>query len=392
MTSHDEFFTEQQPVAVFKHTLLSHYLTVWASKLGSRNPELAFIDGYAGAGQYDDGTPGSPLLALDISGKIAAQSSPKDLRCHFVEQQPEHAQTLRESIAQHPQRSRAQVYEGGIEDHLDGILTHVGERPTLVFLDPFGASFDADLLRETLLAKPGRKVEVLLNVSLTAVWRIGGQLAKNQLESRALTRLDTALGGEWWREEFIKAHTELTLNRSGRAASQASVRVADQFAQRLTSSRRGLRSLSVPLRKTLDRGPIFSLVLLYDHPDARMVFINAAASAHKAWRRHYWDDEAIRINSGDDTLFDVDLEREFEDEMVRLEEANVEAIKNNIRALLARGASGQVSDHAEAVFGTTIGTAGEKTMRRVLRELHTDGEIADSPVNVRPPRWQIRRP
>lgn len=392
MTSHDEFFTEQQPLAVFKHTLLRQYLTVWASKLGSLSPDLVFIDGYAGTGSYEDGTPGSPLLALDIAREVAEQSNPKNLQCHFVEQRPDHARKLRENVAQHSESNRARVHEGSIEDHLDGILATVGQRPTLVFLDPFGASFDADLLRESLLAERRQKVEVLLNVSLTTVWRIGGLLAANKLESRALNRLDSALGGQWWRQEFIDAYAELTNKKSGLAASKASAKVANKFAERLSSSREGLHVLSVPLRKSLTAGPIFSLLLFYDHPDARMVFIDAAANAHKNWRERYWNDEAIRFSTQPPGLFDLEDINGFDNEMANLQSSNVDAIKENIRGLLACRKEGLVADLAESAFGRTIGTAGDKTMRQALRELHDAGEIADSPSGVRPRDWRIRLP
>jgi three-Cys-motif partner protein len=43
-----------------KHELLDKYLGGWIPILGSRNDRLLIFDGFAGRGEYEDGTPGSP--------------------------------------------------------------------------------------------------------------------------------------------------------------------------------------------------------------------------------------------------------------------------------------------------------------------------------------------
>ena len=47
-----------------KHDILESYLSGWFPILTSRNERVVFFDGFAGRGRYNDGTEGSPLIAL----------------------------------------------------------------------------------------------------------------------------------------------------------------------------------------------------------------------------------------------------------------------------------------------------------------------------------------
>ncbi len=68
------------------------------------------------------------------------------------------------------------------------------------------------------------KVEVLLNVSIQAVWRIGGLLTSNTYEPhfhKSLERLDNSLDGTWWRAQFIEARERFQLDGTARYVAQA---------------------------------------------------------------------------------------------------------------------------------------------------------------------------
>ncbi|WP_206079723.1 hypothetical protein [Propioniciclava coleopterorum] len=75
MTRHEGFFQQRQPAAVLKHALLREYTKVFASTVGSqdRARPVWVIDGYAGAGAYEEPDPegthpdGSPLIVLKMA-------------------------------------------------------------------------------------------------------------------------------------------------------------------------------------------------------------------------------------------------------------------------------------------------------------------------------------
>jgi hypothetical protein len=72
-----DFFESKNPQAVLKHGLLTRYAHNFAGRAGhATGGRIAFIDGCSGAGRYEDGSPGSPLL-LASSAKRARRSSEK---------------------------------------------------------------------------------------------------------------------------------------------------------------------------------------------------------------------------------------------------------------------------------------------------------------------------
>ncbi|WP_157617182.1 class I SAM-dependent methyltransferase [Saccharomonospora marina] len=75
------FFDARQAPAVVKHGLLKRYCRAFAMKAGTRTP-VTFLDGYAGAGCYDDDTPGSPLVLAEAARSVAAK---RQIEAIFVE-------------------------------------------------------------------------------------------------------------------------------------------------------------------------------------------------------------------------------------------------------------------------------------------------------------------
>jgi len=49
-----------------KHILLKKYLAAWIQILGSWSNRICYFDGFAGRGEYTDGTLGSPIIALEV--------------------------------------------------------------------------------------------------------------------------------------------------------------------------------------------------------------------------------------------------------------------------------------------------------------------------------------
>ncbi|GAA3436093.1 hypothetical protein GCM10018954_057020 [Kutzneria kofuensis] len=72
MNASRTFFRERRAQAVFKHGILSRYPVVFAAKTGWRGRPVAYLDGYAGRGEYEDGSPGSPLLLSEKAEGVAA--------------------------------------------------------------------------------------------------------------------------------------------------------------------------------------------------------------------------------------------------------------------------------------------------------------------------------
>ncbi len=129
------------------------------------------------------------------------------------------------------------------------------------------------------------------------------------------------------------------------------------------------------LRKTTEAEPIFSLTLFHKHREARLLFIDSAARAHREWRRAYWGDQAIRLNTSD-TLFEISPDAECDHELEALSRESVAKIQKNIVSVLERALAIRVSDHPSQLFGKSIGTAGKSELRKAINKLEKDGRIS----------------
>src|SRR5580704_5033889 len=71
-----------EPHTRAKHEILKRYLQAWMVILSQgRFPEILYIDGFAGPGEYSGGEVGSPIIALDTA---LAFRPPLTSQVHFL--------------------------------------------------------------------------------------------------------------------------------------------------------------------------------------------------------------------------------------------------------------------------------------------------------------------
>ena len=79
-----------------KHILLEKYLAAWIPILGSWNQKICYFDGFAGKGEYLDGTIGSPIVALKVADRKANYFG--KLSCIFIEKDGDYYRNLEEVL------------------------------------------------------------------------------------------------------------------------------------------------------------------------------------------------------------------------------------------------------------------------------------------------------
>lgn len=88
-------------VSRVKHIILENYFPPWAMILGSRNSELAYVDCFAGPGQYEmDGKPvkGSPVIAVEEAIRLVQGRHVQSLLLHLVDNEPEQVEQLKSRL------------------------------------------------------------------------------------------------------------------------------------------------------------------------------------------------------------------------------------------------------------------------------------------------------
>jgi three-Cys-motif partner protein len=166
-----------------KHQMLSRYLGGWYPILSSWNGRVVFLDGFAGRGRYNDGSEGSPLIALRclLDHRTFSQMRHREFVFCFIEANYENAQSLEREIdafkaarAPWPESVRAYVINDKFDVTANAMLGYLREQkrnlaPTFAFIDPFGYSgLPMDVLAD-LLSYP--RTEVFLNFMVGHVQR-----------------------------------------------------------------------------------------------------------------------------------------------------------------------------------------------------------------------------
>ncbi|MFF3863347.1 three-Cys-motif partner protein TcmP [Streptomyces sp. NPDC002209] len=341
------FFVSKKAAAVLKHAILDKYVVPFASKVGKYAPDgrVVYLDGYAGPGRYDDGTPGSPDLILDSAAAISAF---RKLDCYFIEKNRKNYQSLSALVAEaREQGLSAHALQGGVERHLDHVLEAAQGSPLFAFLDPFGLGITFEALTQRIFGSRragGQPTEVLLNFNANAVRRIGGLLTStkdNPRKPATLKALDDACGGDWWQQEF--------LDSAGNP--EAVRRIARGFAQRVGKAVNA-GSWIVGVRNRADLQVAYNLVHFSRHRDGLWLFGEAASLAQVEWRR------ACLPPDTPDMLFNPADTFEQEEEVRRL--GWIKTIRANLEDLLHKHGSFVVGDHQREVLAGVLGEARER--------------------------------
>jgi three-Cys-motif partner protein len=141
-----------------KHEILRRYLGAWFPILIQHFQSARIVDGFAGPGEYENGQPGSPLIALDVLLKHPSQAVRNathkgTTELIFIEQDARRSKNLAELVQKQrqklacPPNLQTRIITGTFAGEMEKIL-QVMERqqaegktvPSFVFIDPFGYS------------------------------------------------------------------------------------------------------------------------------------------------------------------------------------------------------------------------------------------------------------
>lgn len=374
------FFEEPQAAAILKHGILGRYLPTYLRKVGSTSGGRGvYIDGYAGRGRYEDGSPGSPALAVEAAKALSGNRS---VDAFFVEEDLESYEALSRYIGE--ARPDWKVLRGTIEAHLPKIMGLVpADIPLLAFMDPFGLGVPMKQLDEQLLSRGGRMMgrrlrldgvatEVLLNFSLPGLRRNGGHLLSRgkdptYLKARAtiLDNMDATLGGDWWQAIWAGG------------GQDREDQILTEYRQRLCDLPGGYGVFSLPVADRLGGPASYWLMLLTQHEDGAWLFNDQVSLASEEYRQF------CLSAAGELDLVDV-----------KARDAEwVDQIAVNVVAELANGtfkAAARISE----VYGELIGVARSTHFKRAV-----DGLVKAGTVLKAPEKWpknygqvRIKRP
>lgn len=132
--NNNDFFQVKKPWSIIKDQLLGCYLKPYFQKiLGTQKP-VFYIDAFAGKGMFDDGNPGSPIIALDVISEALTKTTFRQptIKSCFIELN--HANSLAENIKGY---SNFSVIEGKYEEKIEQQLQNKQSQNVFLYIDPY---------------------------------------------------------------------------------------------------------------------------------------------------------------------------------------------------------------------------------------------------------------
>lgn len=238
-----------------KHRVLSYYLGIWSKILGERFANLVYWDCYAGRGDYSEGEPGSPLLAMEISQRCFEEGNSKDrpinMMCIFIEKNRachDYLRDLLHDLYPDEEGIRWHLYGGDCARTYYKLQTEsdnpmfTKQYPNFFFLDPYGLMAPLEMVKHMML---GRSREVMITFMVEFVKRYASQRSQER-------NLKGIFGAD-------------TLTNLQRLCSEPDAHraIADYYSRRLHAEEgAGIRFLTQPFEMRPDRRdiPLYYLI------------------------------------------------------------------------------------------------------------------------------------
>jgi three-Cys-motif partner protein len=137
-----DFFSEQKEQSEVKTAIITKYLPAWTRIMfkRARRDKVAYIDLFAGPGQFKDGTKSTPLIVLEMA--IQDADMREKLITIFNDKDSEAAKSLEQAIHSLPRVDKLkyapEVFNFEIGDEIADMFNKRHMVPTLLFVDPWG--------------------------------------------------------------------------------------------------------------------------------------------------------------------------------------------------------------------------------------------------------------
>jgi three-Cys-motif partner protein len=193
-----------------KHRILTEYMNAWFPIIGQTAGRIIYLDGFAGSGDYVDGSHGSPVIAIECAKNHVLKAK---MSCEMVflfteihKGRYEHLRQLLERLYGKwdektetfqglPSNYKFGLTHGDFNEVTKGILKELEENgenlaPTMAFIDPFGYELDLNLLARILKF---RRCELLVTYMAGFIDRFASETKHRESIKRTLQVTDADL-------------------------------------------------------------------------------------------------------------------------------------------------------------------------------------------------------
>lgn len=370
-----DFFKSKNSWSIIKDQLLGCYLPQYFQKVLMTRRPIYYVDCFAGKGKFDDGNPGSPLIALQIREDCLGRTKLDNGKIDICFIDLNHATELSANIADFGNNSGGlEVVSGRYEDEISRMLVNKRGANVFLYIDPYGIqALDFDLFNK--FAMYGfRSIEMLINMNsfgffrdACRVMRVDYQYDEALIDlddiveydptevdtsSQSVDMMNKIAGGEYW-QTIVKDY------QAGRIDGyQAERRFSTEYKQNLKQKYTYI--LDMPIR-----------MKPYQRPKYRMI--------HACNHEHGCILMADNMASRSDQLF-TDIQQRgqmsFLDQTLENDVINRSQIYEKMNTFLQKFPNGMTADKLLASFYTEYGVLCKSgILKTIWRDMESNKEI-----------------
>ena len=377
----DDFFKEKKAWSEVKDELLGCYLKPYLQKILHTHHAIIYVDCFAGKGVFEDGKPGSPLIALQTMQDCIEQTTMRswNIKTYFIDLN--YAKDLETNLKDYP---GVNIVSGRYEDKIQEILKNQEGCNIFLYVDPYGIKALDCSMFDSFTTQGFNSVELLINMNSFGFIRegcrvLGGKFTENELledlveydstelstDEKSKADLDRIAGGDYWVKIIEK-------KCSGEiSAYEAETEFVDAYCKRLRKSYRYV--LNMPLRIKPGQLPKYRMIHATNHPDGALLMVDNIFGR--------WELMQDIQRGGQQSLWEQNTENEMIDEKEILSKVIEHLSKINTYMRL---------NVVLADFYSTYGIVCKvKTVKNIYKELEKSGKIDVKRIPATTPKGQI---
>ena len=288
----DDFFVEKKAWSVVKDELLGCYFKPYVAKILCTHRPLVYVDCFAGKGKFDDGNPGSPLIALDILSQCCKNTRVEKTNIETIFIDINYADNLKENLKSYP---GVKIISGSYEENINNILSGKDNCNVFLYIDPYGIKALQCSYFDKFANGHFNTIELLINMNSFGFIReacraLGASFDEDDLfedlveydstkmdaSEKSIKDLDDIAGGDYWRsiiEEYNKGRI---------SGKEAEIQFSEKYCKRLSESYTYV--LNMPLRIKKGQSPKYRLIHATNHKDGCLIMVDNICNRWEAWQ------------------------------------------------------------------------------------------------------------
>lgn len=337
------FFKSKNRWSEIKDDLLGCYLRPYFQKVLMTGKPIFYVDCFAGKGKFDDGKPGSPVIALESRDYCLTQTTLKNksakIDACFIDLH--HTEELNQNIA-HFNNSHGSptVISGKYEETIETLLSCKRGNNVFLYIDPYGIRALDSALFDKFNSYGFHSLEMLINFNSFGFFRDACRMMKvDYRNDEALKDLDDLVeyepteitaspqsedlltriaGGDYWKA-IVNDYKQGNIN-----GYQAEKRLSNEYKHRLKQKYNYV--LDMPIRLKPKQRPKYRMIHICNHEDGCFLM------AQNMQRRK--DDLFIKIQQNGQLMFS-DINKEISS-TAENELMTIDSIKEKLKEHLAK--------------------------------------------------------